>query len=105
MIDFTSYIAERTQDFTGRGWVFTAINNWLADPDSPPVFLLTGEPGSGKTAITARLAQFSDGLAGPPTPPGFLQAGFLSAYHFRSARDRRWINPRTFQAQKMKPAR
>jgi hypothetical protein len=31
-IDFTDYIADRTTNFTGREWVFEAIQNWLADP-------------------------------------------------------------------------
>ena len=44
-------------------------------------FLLTGEPGAGKTAAAAYLAS---------------TAGFLDAVHFCSTRDRRWINPRTF---------
>jgi hypothetical protein len=95
-ISFSAYIAERTQDFTGREWVFQAIDDWLGDPQGPRVFLLTGEPGCGKTAIAARLAQFSDGQAEPPVSLACLQAGFLSAYHFCSAHDRRWINSHTF---------
>jgi hypothetical protein len=29
ILDFTSYIAEKTLSFTGREWVFDAIDTWL----------------------------------------------------------------------------
>jgi WD40 repeat protein len=96
VIDFGPYIAERTRDFTGREWVFEAIDKWLRDPDGARVFLLTGQPGCGKTAIAARLVQFSRGEVTPPEGMLHLVSGFLSAVHFCSARDRRWINPHTF---------
>ena len=80
-LDFTSYLAERTDDFTGREWLFNAVAAWYADPASERCFLLTGEPGVGKTAAAAYLAS---------------TANFLDAVHFCSAHDRRWINPRTF---------
>jgi hypothetical protein len=95
MIDFSNYIAERTQAFTGRRWVFEAINAWL-DDDTSRDFLLTGGPGSGKSAIAARLAQFAEGTAPPPPSCPHFQSGFLSAVHFCSARDQRWINPLAF---------
>lgn len=96
VIDFSSYIAERTSDFTGREWVFQAINDWLAKPDGSRYFLLTGEPGSGKTVIASRLSQFSQGGVSPPAGLSHLTPDFLSALHFCSARDFRWINPYTF---------
>jgi hypothetical protein len=96
VIDFTSYVADKTREFTGREWVFTAINGWLADLHGPHAFLLTGKPGSGKTAVVARLAQFADGTSLPPTECDHLTRGFLSAAHFCSARDRRWISPHVF---------
>lgn len=96
MLDFSSYILARTRNFTGREWVFEAIDDWLQDSRAARVFLLAGEPGSGKTAISARLAQFSRGLASPADSLTQLAPGFLSAVHFCSARDRRWINPNTF---------
>ena len=49
-LNFSAIIAERTRDFTGRAWVFAAIDRWLADPDAPRFFVVTGEPGIGKTA-------------------------------------------------------
>jgi tetratricopeptide (TPR) repeat protein len=91
-IDFSAYIADRTTNFTGREWVFEAIQNWLADPKGERFFLLTGEPGSGKTAIAARLTQFAQGVISHPR----FDAGFLHAVHFCSARDSVWTDPKEF---------
>ena len=54
-LDFSATIAERTRDFTGREWVFAGIDAWLADPDGPRCFIITG-----KKAIAARLIQIRD---------------------------------------------
>jgi hypothetical protein len=91
-IDFTDYIADRTTNFIGRKWVFEAIQTWLADPKGDRFFLLTGEPGSGKTAIAARLTQFAQGVVLHPR----FDAGFLHAVHFCSARDSVWTDPKEF---------
>jgi hypothetical protein len=96
LIDFSRYIKERTRNFTGREWVFQAIQAWLGDSHKQRFFLLTGDPGSGKTAIAARLAQFSQGDISPPDGCHLLVPNVLSALHFCSARDRRWINPTVF---------
>ena len=96
VIDFTNYIAERAYNFTGREWVFQAINDWLADAGGPRFFLLKGEPGSGKTAIGSRLAQFSQGSVIPSAGLIHLAPHFLSAVHFCSARDTTWIEPHVF---------
>src|SRR6266568_693626 len=124
VIDFTTYVDESTHNFTGREWVFKKIDAWLADPQAGRFFLLTGKPGSGKTAIAGRLSRFAyppettlpprgenfNREAGQADDPVFrgtvlkmddgdyphLRPGFLSAIHFCLARDRRWIDPRTF---------
>ena len=88
--------AERARTFTGRDWLFRAVDAWLAAPDGRRVFLLTGEPGSGKSAVAARLLQFSQGDASPPADLSAIGPNFLSAVHVCSARDRRWINPLAF---------
>jgi hypothetical protein len=93
LIDFTSYVSRHTQDFTGREWVFKAINNWLSNSSGPRYFLLTGEPGSGKTAIAGRLSQFSQGK---DLLHKDLTLGFLSAVHFCSATRATWIDLKNF---------
>jgi hypothetical protein len=80
MFDFSAYITEHTRDFTGRDWVFAEIDRWLADPDAPCYFIVTGEPGIGKTAIAARLTQIRD----------------LAAFHFCIARQADTIDPLLF---------
>ncbi|MBD2534678.1 hypothetical protein H6G97_36470 [Nostoc flagelliforme FACHB-838] len=50
-INFTEYAGERTPNFTGRAWVFQKIYDWLSNSNGSRYFLLTGEPGSGETAI------------------------------------------------------
>jgi NACHT domain len=91
-IDFSAYIADRANNYTGRQWVFEEIQRWLVNPQVDRFLLVTGEPGSGKTAIAARLAQFAQGIE---TFPG-LDAGFLDAAHFCSARDSLWTDPKEF---------
>jgi len=96
VIDYTNYITEHTRDFTGREWVFRAINDWLGDPEGTRFFVVSGEPGSGKTSLAGRLFQFAQGDVAPPDDMEYLTPGFLSAIHFCSARDLRWINPYVF---------
>jgi hypothetical protein len=79
-LDFSDYITDRTRDFVGREWVFAEIDAWLADPDAPRFFIITGEPGIGKTAIAARLTQIRD----------------LAACHFCIARQADTIDPLNF---------
>jgi hypothetical protein len=85
-------IRDRTRDFTGRDWVFAAIANWLRDPSASRVFLLVGGPGTGKSAIAARLVQAS---LGEVVVPG-LDAGFLDHAHFCQAGRDSTLSPLTF---------
>src|SRR6266568_5147104 len=95
-IDFADYINERVDHFTGRHWVFKAIDNWLADPNGRRVFLIIGEPGSGKSAIASRLCQFSESSSPSPSDCHYLTKHFLGATHFCSARDSLLVDPYTF---------
>jgi len=95
-IDFGGFITEKTHSFTGREWVFKELHLWLSQPNEPRFFLLNGKPGSGKTAIAARLCQFSRDEATPPDGLSLFSKDFLAAYHFCSARDSNWIDPRSF---------
>ncbi|HQN30943.1 MAG TPA: hypothetical protein PKX20_07425, partial [Methanothrix soehngenii] len=94
-LDFSEYIAERTLHFTGREWLFREIDDWLDDPKAPQFFILTGDPGIGKSAIASRLKQFSDGIR-PPQEYRHIKKDFISGLHFCSARRGSWISPESF---------
>ena len=95
VIDYDEHVKSHTRDFTGRDWVFNDINTWLDDDEGAPFYLLTAEPGTGKTALAAQLYSISTGLI--PADPAFpkLVPGFLSAAHFCSS-DFHWRSPRVF---------
>jgi WD40 repeat protein len=61
-IDFGPDISRLTEGFVGREWVFAEIDNWL-DRQDERFFILTGEPGVGKSAIAARLTQVRKDIA------------------------------------------
>src|SRR5262249_22922949 len=66
-----NYVDERAGAFVGREWVFARVRSFLSGP--PGTFLLRGDPGTGKTAVAARLAQASCGrldAADSPPPVG-----------------------------------
>ena len=73
------YVAERAGAFVGREWMFTRVRSFLSGP--PGTFLLRGDPGAGKTAVAARLAQGSCGRLDPgdsrppPVGEGVISAG------------------------------
>jgi hypothetical protein len=83
----------KLETFTGREWVFQKIYEWLSEARGSRYFLLTGKPGSGKTAIAARLTQFSQNET--PLHSNFAP-GFLSAIHTCSARDSTSVDPKNF---------
>jgi WD40 repeat protein len=96
VIDYTtSFITDHTKDFKGRGWVFAKIDEWLADPAATRVFLLVGGPGTGKSAILARLTQFSLKLASADGCPR-LAPCFLAFYHFCQAQLDATLSPQRF---------
>ncbi|HEY9796019.1 MAG TPA: ATP-binding protein [Leptolyngbyaceae cyanobacterium] len=76
-IDFTRYIDRLTERFTGREWLFEQIDRWLKQGNEQ-FYLLTGEPGVGKSAIAAKLTQIRSDIA---------------AYHFCRAGDVETVRP------------
>ena len=63
---FPKHLTDRVAGFAGRQWVLEKVAEWLGDSTAPRVLLITGEPGCGKTALSAWLAAPSNALpAGP----------------------------------------
>ncbi len=87
-------VEARTKHFTGRQWVFKALGDWLVRESAPRVFLLTGAPGTGKTALAARVAQMSLGLTDALHPA--LGKDGLSHFHFCEAGLEDTLTPVTF---------
>jgi tetratricopeptide (TPR) repeat protein len=81
--------------FVGRDWVLSRIGDWLAEP-SMKSLLVTGPPGSGKSAIAAQLVQLSARSAEDASSALPLRPGFLTYSHFCRARDGRSRNPLRF---------
>jgi Caspase domain len=67
----------RTLGFTGRHRALADITRWLDTPaDARPV-IVTGDPGSGKTAILGLLAMLADPSRRPTVPRDGLSAGAI----------------------------
>lgn len=80
-----AYVRERAAHFTGRGWVFARLNQFLDGP--PGVFLLLGEPGTGKTAVAAQLALAAAGRLTPAAGAvPHLTVPVAAAYFCRAGR-------------------
>ncbi|MDT9693409.1 AAA family ATPase [Streptomyces sp. P9(2023)] len=62
--DETGFL-ELVPDFTGRTADLTAVADWCADADAPPVLVVTGPPGMGKSALLGEaLRRYREGAAG-----------------------------------------
>jgi hypothetical protein len=83
MPDQADRIAELTQGFTGREWVFEILDAWLGACTSR-LFLLTGGPGTGKSTLAARLVQMSEGEI-PSDGYPHLAEGAITFFHFCQA--------------------
>jgi replication-associated recombination protein RarA len=77
-IAFDRDIERLTKGFTGREWVFEEIDRWLQQGNER-FFILTGEPGVGKSAIAAQLTQTRKDIA---------------AYHFCQTTNVNTLKPR-----------
>ncbi|MBW4594714.1 MAG: hypothetical protein KME46_17830 [Brasilonema angustatum HA4187-MV1] len=77
-ISFEHDIQRLTDDFTGRDWIFKRIGEWLKNK-SDRFFILTGEPGVGKSAIAAQLIK--------------IDKNDIKAFHFCRAGDVETVRP------------
>ena len=59
-LEFELFLNERRQDFTGRQWLFERIDGWRNSPRERAL-LITGNPGSGKSALVAQLVHRNPG--------------------------------------------
>src|ERR1041384_161035 len=91
-MDFSPYINERTKYFVGRDWVFKEVSEWTNT--NSKIFLLVGGPGTGKSAIAARLAAASNGSTIDSVPT--LTPGWLTYSHFCQAGYGDTVNPLLF---------
>jgi hypothetical protein len=76
---FQSPIEEKSRDFIGREFVFAALGEFL-DADNRGYFVIEGEPGIGKTSLSASLVKthkyvhhFNDELSGMNQAEHFLE--------------------------------
>ena len=54
-LDLPKPIAENIKCFTGRNWLLSHLLEWFQQSDER-IFILTGEPGAGKSAVVAWLS-------------------------------------------------
>lgn len=52
--DFAPFLSRKRRDFCGRQWLFEEIDAWRTSSDEPAL-LITGDPGTGKSAVVAQL--------------------------------------------------
>ena len=53
--NFTSYLSNARERFTGRRWLYNELETNLMKQDTDRGVLVIGEPGAGKSALTAQL--------------------------------------------------
>jgi Cdc6-like AAA superfamily ATPase len=88
-------IGQATKDFTGRDWIFSRVGEWLTT-STTRVLLITGEPGSGKTALAAELVRRSGGGANDSLSPRLEGRATLAFAHFCHADDLASVDPKRF---------
>ena len=58
--DFAAYLHGKERNFCGREWLVEELDAWRVS-HAEPALLITGEPGSGKSALVAHLAHTNPG--------------------------------------------
>jgi hypothetical protein len=58
--DFAAFLHEKRRDFCGREWLFREIDLWLTT-NNEPALMITGDPGTGKSALVAELVHRNPG--------------------------------------------
>ena len=59
--DFAALLYTKRAGFTGRQWLFDAIDAWRQSPGQGRALLIKGDPGIGKSAIVAELVHRNPG--------------------------------------------
>ncbi len=80
--DFAPFLYEKRQGFVGREWLFDEIDAWRTTHNEPAL-LITGDPGTGKSAIVAELVHHNP-------------HGQVIAYHCCQADTRKTLEPGQF---------
>ena len=81
--DFGPELARHLCDFSGREWIGSMLDAWIANPHGR-MLVVTGEPGIGKSAIAAWLSQ--------------VRHEQVAAIHFCTPHNDRTTNPAEFIA-------
>uniref|UniRef100_K3WAX1 SH2 domain-containing protein n=1 Tax=Globisporangium ultimum (strain ATCC 200006 / CBS 805.95 / DAOM BR144) TaxID=431595 RepID=K3WAX1_GLOUD len=56
-VPFQQQISKLASRFVGRKWLIAQLTKWIDSPTASQMFWVTGQIGSGKTALAARLVQ------------------------------------------------
>ena len=56
--DFTTHLSYKRENFFGRSWFFRELDDIFENADAPVGVLVTGDPGSGKSALMSQLIFF-----------------------------------------------
>ena len=91
-------IEKGTDRFAGRLWSLQRVLAWMRDPDTR-FFVLTGEPGAGKSALAAWMAGNGVVPADPAAAADLAEArSRWGAVHFCRAKAGGTLDPKTFAA-------
>ena len=77
-LDFGPVLVEKARDFEGRAWLLDEIAAWRTGAAGERALLVLGEPGTGKSALAAR-------LIGADTTGRPGEASGVAAYHLCQA--------------------